>query len=162
MYPRRKRAWMHGNQETTTTARETQEPKAAQPSGDDQIKRPSSIEQAPTGPPEVEEALQKEREKSEDYLRRLQYLQADFENYRKRAEREMGEVKRYGNDRLLSDLLVIMDELELGLEKAREGGGNDHRRDKTWLHVEGKSLETQHRQGRRGKRVFIIIEEWSI
>jgi len=45
-----------------------------------------------TGPPEVEEELQKEREKSEDYLRRLQYLQADFENYRKRAEREMGDV----------------------------------------------------------------------
>src|SRR5437879_13630508 len=79
------------------------------------------MEQTPTGPPQVEEELQKEREKSEDYLRRLQYLQADFENYRKRAEREMGEVKRYGNERLLCDLLVVVGELELGVVKACEG-----------------------------------------
>ena len=115
---------MHGKQETATAtpSEETQESKSSKKG--EQIKNPNSIEAAQTVPSAPEEDLEKEREKSEDYLRRLQYLQADFENYRKRAEREMGDVKRYGNDRLLSDLLVIMDELELGLEKAREEGNS--------------------------------------
>src|SRR3989475_10359528 len=140
MYHRRKRASMHGNQETSTTTRETQEPKPSQSSCDDKVKGPTSVEQTPNGPPEVEEELQKEREKSEDYLRRLQYLQADFENYRRRAEREMGDVKRYGNERLLSDLLVVVDELELGLEKAREG-------DNSPALIEGISMVLKRFQG---------------
>lgn len=69
---------------------------------------------------ELEEALKAERSKSEDYFRRLQYLQADFENYRKRTEKEMSEVKRMGNERLLSDLLLVSDELELALQRAME------------------------------------------
>ena len=73
---------------------------------------------------ELEEALEAEKAKSDDYFRRLQYLQADFENYRKRAEKEMSEVKRMGNERLLSDLVVVNDELELALQKANEGGEN--------------------------------------
>lgn len=90
------------------------------------------LEKAPTGKPEelearvseLEEALKVERAKSEDYFKRLQYLQADFENYRKRAEREMGEVKRMGNERLLSDLLLVNDELELALQRAKESSEN--------------------------------------
>ncbi len=74
--------------------------------------------------PQLEQALGLEREKSEDYLRRLQYLQADFENYRKRMEREVSEVKKYGNERLLADLLVVKDELELAYTKARESRQN--------------------------------------
>ncbi len=66
------------------------------------------------------EELREEKARSEDYFRRLQYLQADFENYRKRMEKEMSEVKRMGNERLLSDLLLVNDELELALRKARE------------------------------------------
>ncbi len=66
------------------------------------------------------DALDHEREKSEDLLRRLQYLQADFENYRKRVEKEMGDVKRLSNERLLSDLLTVKDELDLAFTKIRE------------------------------------------
>ena len=66
------------------------------------------------------EDLEKERAKSEDYLRRLQYLQADLENYRKRVEKEMSDNRQYGNQRLLSDLIIVNDELELALRKAEE------------------------------------------
>jgi molecular chaperone GrpE len=69
---------------------------------------------------ELEEALEHEKERSEDLLRRLQYLQADFENYRKRVEKEMGDVKKYGNERLLSDLLTVKDELDIAFAKAHE------------------------------------------
>ncbi len=95
---------------------------------------------------ELEEDLKVEKAKSDDYFRRLQYLQADFENYRKRAEKEMDDVKRMGNERLLSDLLVVNDELELALQKAKEnnenplfleGAGMVHRRLQSLLSKEG-------------------------
>ena len=69
---------------------------------------------------ELEEALESEKERSSDLLRRLQYLQADFENYRRRVEKEMGDAKKFGNERLLSDLLTVKDELDLAFAKARE------------------------------------------
>jgi molecular chaperone GrpE len=69
---------------------------------------------------QLEEALEHEKERSEDLLRRLQYLQADFENYRKRVEKEIGDVKKFSNERLLSDLLTVKDELDLAFAKARE------------------------------------------
>jgi len=69
---------------------------------------------------EIKDELEKERSKSADYLRRLQYLQADFENYRKRVEKEMSDTRQYGNQRLLSELLLVNDDLELALRKAKE------------------------------------------
>jgi molecular chaperone GrpE len=68
--------------------------------------------------------LEQERAKSEDYLRRLQYLQADFENYRKRVEKEMSDNRQFGNQRLLSDLILVNDELELALREAEESEEN--------------------------------------
>ena len=73
---------------------------------------------------QLEEILEHEKAKSEDLLHRLQYLQADFENYRKRVEKEMGDVKRLSNERLLSDLLTVKDELDLAFAKARESKQN--------------------------------------
>jgi molecular chaperone GrpE len=75
---------------------------------------------SPSQVSQIEEALEHEKEKSNDLLRRLQYLQADFENYRKRVEKEMGDVKKFSNERLLSDLLTVKDELDLASAKAHE------------------------------------------
>ena len=69
---------------------------------------------------QLEEVLEHEKEKSEDLLHRLQYLQADFENYRKRVEKEMGDSRKFSNERLLSDLLTVKDELDLAFARARE------------------------------------------
>ena len=69
---------------------------------------------------ETREELEKERAKSEDFLHRLQYLQADFENYRKRVEKEMSDNRQFGNQRLLSDLIIVNDEMELALREAEE------------------------------------------
>ena len=48
------------------------------------------------------------------YLR----LAADFDNYRKRVAREHGEVTRRANERLLNELLPVLDDLERALEAA--------------------------------------------
>jgi len=94
----------------------------------------------------VIEELEKEKAKSNDYLRRLQYLQADFENYRKRVEKEMSDNRQFGNQRLLSDLIIVNDELELALREAEEskenptiveGVGMVHKRLQTLLSKEG-------------------------
>ena len=87
-------------------------------------KKPLEEENAEIRLKEGMEALEKERAKSEDYLRRLQYLQADFENYRKRVEKEMSDNRQFGNQRLLSDLIVVNDELELALREAEESKEN--------------------------------------
>ncbi len=63
----------------------------------------------------LEEELRVEREKSSEYLKRLKYLQADFENYRKRVEREVSEMVRAGSDRLITSLLPVLDEFEFAL-----------------------------------------------
>jgi molecular chaperone GrpE len=68
---------------------------------------------------ELEDELEQEHVKAEDYLRRLQYLQAEFDNYRKRVERERDEVNRLAADRLLVDLLSIFDELRIAIEVAK-------------------------------------------
>jgi molecular chaperone GrpE len=79
-----------------------------------------STTDVPSKVSQLADALQDEKERSADLLRRLQYLQADFENYRKRVEKEMGDAKRFSNERLLSDLLTVKDELDLAFAKARE------------------------------------------
>ncbi|MCK4435126.1 nucleotide exchange factor GrpE, partial [Candidatus Bathyarchaeota archaeon] len=49
----------------------------------------------------LEDTLKKECEKSSEYLNRLKYLQADFENYRKRIEKEIRETARWSNEKLI-------------------------------------------------------------
>ena len=45
----------------------------------------------------------------------LQHVQADFENYKKRVEREKAEFAKYANQHLLCELLPIIDNLERAL-----------------------------------------------
>ena len=70
-------------------------------------------------PPNLEEQLQAERKCSQDYLTRLKYLQADFENLKKRCDRQMAEARNYGTERLVLELLDVVDELELALKTAQ-------------------------------------------
>jgi molecular chaperone GrpE len=77
-----------------------------------------SEEQKPQ-PPNLEEQLETEKKRSEDYLTRLKYLQADFENLKKRCDRQLAEVKNYGTERLVIELLDVVDELELALKTAQ-------------------------------------------
>ena len=59
-------------------------------------------------------------------LTRLQYLQADFDNYRKSLDREKEQAVRLAGESLIRDLLPVLDDLDkalpsLSLEKNREG-----------------------------------------
>ena len=68
---------------------------------------------------DFQQQLEMEKKRSEEYLTRLKYLQADFENLKKRTDRQMEEAKKYGAERLVIQLLDVQDELEMALNTAR-------------------------------------------
>jgi len=75
-------------------------------------------------PSSLEKQLDAEKKRSEDYLTRLRYLQADFENLKKRCDRQLDEAKSYCTERLVLQLLDVVDELELAVktgESANDG-----------------------------------------
>ncbi len=74
-------------------------------------------EQPPT-PEELARLLEVEEKRSEEYKTRLSYMQADFENLRKRCDRQIQEVTTYGAERLVIQLLDVVDELELAVKNA--------------------------------------------
>ena len=66
----------------------------------------------------LEQLLDGERKRAEDYLTRLSYLQADLENFKKRFDRETEQIKNYCTERLVIQLLDVVDELELAVKNA--------------------------------------------
>ena len=66
---------------------------------------------------QVEQEQQPEPEPQDDRLLRLA---ADFENYKKRAARERQEYVQLANERLIAELIPILDDLERALAAAEE------------------------------------------
>ena len=66
--------------------------------------------------PDLEQMLEAEKKRSEAYITRLRYLQADFENLKKRCDRQIEESKNYSTERIVLELLDVMDELELAVK----------------------------------------------
>jgi molecular chaperone GrpE len=64
--------------------------------------------------------IKQEAEKAKEYWDKYLRLQADFENTRKRWERDKSEILRYANDDLLCDLLNVIDDLERSVELSQE------------------------------------------
>ncbi|KAB3539101.1 nucleotide exchange factor GrpE [Alkaliphilus pronyensis] len=64
--------------------------------------------------------LEKKEEEAKDYYNRLQRLQADFMNYKKRAEKEKSDIYLYANEKIAVDLLNIIDNLERAVSSADE------------------------------------------
>ena len=69
---------------------------------------------------EIEEKLSSEKEKnkelSDNYLR----LKAEFENFKKRMERDKGEFFKYALEKLIKDILPVLDHMELAIKSADE------------------------------------------
>jgi molecular chaperone GrpE len=58
--------------------------------------------------------------KAEEHLNDLKRLAAEFENYKKRAAREQAALSTRATERLVKELLPIVDDLERALEAAEE------------------------------------------
>ncbi|MGD0335925.1 MAG: nucleotide exchange factor GrpE [Candidatus Omnitrophota bacterium] len=70
--------------------------------------------------PEVEYAkLKEEAEKAKEYWDKLLRLQAEFENSRKRIEKEKQDYIKFANEEVILELLNILDDLERVVELAQ-------------------------------------------
>ncbi|NOK01854.1 MULTISPECIES: nucleotide exchange factor GrpE [unclassified Myxococcus] len=67
---------------------------------------------------ETMERLREAHERAKDAQERTVRHAADLENYRKRAQKEKEEVQRFGSEKLLKDLLPVMDNLDRAIDAA--------------------------------------------
>ena len=83
----------------------------------------------PTGELTEAEQLRKDlahkTKEADDYLSHLKRLQADFENYIKRTDKERKDVTLYASEKLIIKLLTVLDEFEQALDAMKKGGTKD-------------------------------------
>jgi len=72
---------------------------------------------------EVETSKQTETDKASEYLDRLQRLMAEFDNYRKRSQKEKSDAYDYAIGSTVADLLPIIDSFERALKVESEDKG---------------------------------------
>ncbi len=66
----------------------------------------------------LQNALQKEQEQSQAHLETALRAQAEMENLRKRTTRDIENAHKYALEKFVSELLPIMDSMELGMSAA--------------------------------------------
>jgi molecular chaperone GrpE len=77
-----------------------------------------AVDQAAVSGPSIEElskALEQTQQKADGYWDDLLRARAEIDNVRKRTEREVANAHKYGQERLILELLPVKDSLELGL-----------------------------------------------
>lgn len=60
--------------------------------------------------------LDQARQERDDYLESLRRLKAEFENSRKRQERELTQIRERASEKLVAELLPVLDNLDRALE----------------------------------------------
>ena len=60
--------------------------------------------------------LKEDAEKAAEYWDKLLRLQADFDNYRKRSERERLEFSKFANEGIILEVLNVLDDLERAVD----------------------------------------------
>jgi len=95
------------------------EPEEKEKANNENIPAEAAVEKTPEELPEavnnLEEALTEEKKRAEEYLASLQRTQADFINYKRRAEQERLEFNSYANANLCCNILPVVDDLERAL-----------------------------------------------
>jgi molecular chaperone GrpE len=100
----------------------------------------TEVENTEETAPEVVE-LEALRNENEELIDTLQRLQADFDNYRKRAARDQESLVARAGERIVKELLPILDDLERVLEAAKR--------------PEAPVRDSGPREGVRGNRVDV-------
>ena len=112
--PKKKKIKIDGGSEETEAAKvippedgETSENGATEAVGDQENKtEPDKVK-------EMEEKLEAATQESKDNYDRLLRVTAEFENYKKRATREMQDFKKFANQSLIKELLPVIGRLDL-------------------------------------------------
>jgi molecular chaperone GrpE len=91
-----------GEQSAEQTAEQTGEQTAGQAEGE-------------TGEQSAEQTAEQNEEIQEDQNTKYLRLMADFQNYKRRSEKEKSDIYAYANEKLLAELLVVLDNFERAL-----------------------------------------------
>jgi molecular chaperone GrpE len=84
---------------------------------------------------------------NDKYLR----LAAEFDNYKRLAQRDQRDQIRFGNEHLLKELLPVVDNLERAIKSSREGAGSD-------VLIQGVDLTLKQLTGALGKFYVVPVE----
>jgi molecular chaperone GrpE len=66
----------------------------------------------------LEAELEQERARAADFERKLVYLQAEFQTYRRRRDEEQAGLQKYANSELIRSFLPVLDNFERALKAA--------------------------------------------
>ena len=99
------------------------DPDFEQPSGD-----PSAANTPATGEASLAEELLKLKAEKEELLQTMIRRQADFENFRKRTERDRHEEGRRGVERLILDLIPVLDGFDRALQAHDDPAYDEYRK----------------------------------
>jgi len=86
----------------------------------EKAKDKSALEKMVTLKDSEYQLLLQEAKKAEELQDKLLRLQADFENAKKRLEKEKSEFAKYANEEIILELLGVLDDLQRSLEAAEQ------------------------------------------
>jgi molecular chaperone GrpE len=138
---------------TTMSHHHNKKPQGEQPGASDAPVQPdqanggaaeAEVERAGEGLAAELDGLRAEHDKLNDRFLRLA---ADYQNYQRRIQREMDDVRGYGASSLIKDLLGVLDDLDRALQAGLAAHGPDDAMVKGVEMVVSKALETLKRHG---------------
>jgi molecular chaperone GrpE len=104
--------------ETTTEAADPTADAARAPASAEEAQEGASGSEPRTQAASLEARLAEVESQRDEYLGDLQRLAADFDNYRKRSLRDQEALVAHAHERLVRELLPILDDLERALDAA--------------------------------------------
>lgn len=108
-----------GAQDETGGAAAHDAPKAAQDAtapAQAPEKKSAEAEKKAASPDPLAIALEESTKRAEELSKQIKYLQAEFDNYKKWAEKDKAEFTKVANERLVKNLLPVIDTFDKALE----------------------------------------------
>jgi molecular chaperone GrpE len=68
----------------------------------------------------LREELEEHKSKAEDYYAQMQRLKAEFDNFRKRTQKEKEDTARYASEKVIHSLLPVLDNFERAIASSQK------------------------------------------
>ena len=75
---------------------------------------------------EMESKIKSLEEEAKETYDRFLRVSAEFENYKKRSAREMSEFKKFANESLIKELLLVVDNMERAINSSKDEGSSNN------------------------------------
>lgn len=74
-------------------------------------------------PADLQLALTDAKKEADENWNKVLRIQADYDNFRRRMDRELENTRKYAVEKLVVELLTVKDSVDMGLQAAKEGEG---------------------------------------